>query len=84
MTMISYQKINDTMPMTAAGEIAPLGLAAFTATCRVYRGLVPISPKTIPMHASAAGAKARRPLNAASTVDMIVAESSLYVEMGCR
>jgi hypothetical protein len=35
MTMISDQKINDTMPMTASGEIAPLGLAAFTATCKV-------------------------------------------------
>jgi hypothetical protein len=35
MTMISDQKINDTMPMTASGEMAPLGLAAFTATCSV-------------------------------------------------
>jgi hypothetical protein len=35
MTMISDQKIKDTMPMTASGEMAPLGLAAFTATCSV-------------------------------------------------
>jgi hypothetical protein len=30
------------------------------------------------MHASAAGAKARRPLNAVSAVDMIVTESFPY------
>jgi hypothetical protein len=30
------------------------------------------------MHASAAGAKTRRPLNAVSAVDMIVTESFLY------
>jgi hypothetical protein len=35
MTMISDQKIKDTMPMTASGEMTPLGLAAFTATCSV-------------------------------------------------
>ena len=34
-TTISDQKINDTIPSTASGEIAPPGLAAFTATCRV-------------------------------------------------
>jgi len=33
MTMIRDQKINDTIPMTASGDKAPPGLAAFTATC---------------------------------------------------
>jgi hypothetical protein len=36
------------------------------------------------MHASAAGAKARRPLNAGLVVDMIVTESFLYEIVGCR
>jgi len=35
MTIISDQKISDTIPRTAAGEIAPFGLAACVATCRV-------------------------------------------------
>jgi hypothetical protein len=36
------------------------------------------------MHASAAGAKARRPLNAGPAVDMIVTESFLYEIVGWR
>jgi hypothetical protein len=35
MTMINDQKISDTIPTTASGEIAPLGVAAFIATCSV-------------------------------------------------
>ncbi len=35
MTMINDQKISDTTPRTASGEIAPFGLAAFVAICRV-------------------------------------------------
>ena len=35
MTMIKDQKISDTTPTTASGEIAPPGLAAFVATCSV-------------------------------------------------
>jgi hypothetical protein len=58
-TIISDQKINDTIPSTAAGETTPPKLAAFAASLNAYSGLVPISPKTIPMHASVAGAHAR-------------------------
>src|SRR3954451_20036128 len=58
-TAISDQKIKDTMPNTASGEIAPPEVAAFAASLSAYRGLVPMSPKTIPMHASVAGAHAR-------------------------
>jgi hypothetical protein len=46
--------------------------------------LVPISPNTIPMHASAAGAKARRSLNAGLVVDMIVTKSFLNEIVGYR
>src|SRR5271169_4605408 len=60
MTMISDQKINDTIPSTASGDTCPLGLAAFAATLSVYSGLVPMSPKTTPIHARAAAAQARR------------------------
>ena len=35
MTMISDQKISETIPSTACGVIAPLGLAIWTATCSV-------------------------------------------------
>jgi hypothetical protein len=35
MTMVNDQKISDTIPSTAAGEMAPLGLAALVATCSV-------------------------------------------------
>ena len=35
MTMISDQKINDTMPSTACGDTSPAELAAFAATLRV-------------------------------------------------
>src|SRR5205814_6475406 len=59
-TTISDQKINDTMPSTASGDACPLGLAAFVTTLSVYSGLVPMSPKTTPMHARAAAAQARR------------------------
>jgi hypothetical protein len=31
-TMISDQRISDTMPSTASGDAVPLGLAAFVAT----------------------------------------------------
>src|SRR3954452_8106636 len=58
-TTISDQKINDTIPSTAAGETTPPKLAAFAASLNAYKGLVPMSPKTIPMHASVAGAHAR-------------------------
>src|SRR5580704_6601165 len=60
MTIISDQKISDTMPSTASGDACPPGLAAFAATFSVYSGLVPMSPKTTPMHARAAAAQARR------------------------
>jgi hypothetical protein len=32
---ISDQKISDTIPMTASGAIAAVGLAAFVAICKV-------------------------------------------------
>ena len=35
MTMISDQKISDTMPSTASGETCPSGLADFAATLSV-------------------------------------------------
>ena len=54
--MINDQKISDTMPSTASGETCPSGLADFAAT---LSGLVPMSPNTTPMHASAAGAHER-------------------------
>src|SRR4051794_9236463 len=59
-TTISAQKITDTIPSTAAGEITPPKLAAFAASLNAYSGLVPISPKTIPMHARVAGAHDRQ------------------------
>lgn len=49
-TTISDLKISDTIPMTASGAITAVGLAAFVAICNVWRGLVPISPKTTPVH----------------------------------
>ena len=60
MTMISDQKMSETMPSTAAGSTAPPGLAALAATFSVYSGLVPMSPKTMPMQATEAGASAAR------------------------
>ncbi len=56
-TIISAQKINETMPKTPAGVACAAAACEVKMVCSVYSGLVPMSPYTTPSAPNASTAR---------------------------